>query len=119
MGYERGNDSNRRSAIFEAQGGKCALCGLDLAELARQLFPRSAKTEMRSRALAAHPWARAAYSTSDLFDLDHITPVVNGGGQKGDENLRVLCKQCHKRVTKELAGQRRRLPTKRYQSFQK
>lgn len=117
MSFIRGNDSSRRAAIFEACGGICALCGLDINWLASQLFPRQPPTEMRSRALAAHPWSRKAYCFGDLYDLDHIVPVVKGGGQKGDQNLRVLCKGCHRKVTKELAGQRRRLPSKRYQSF--
>jgi 5-methylcytosine-specific restriction endonuclease McrA len=38
--------------------------------------------------------------------MDHIVPVVEGGGACGLENLRTLCKPCHKRVTAELAGRR-------------
>ena len=113
MSYTRGMDTKRRMAVFDRDGGKCQLCSLDIRELASQLFPRHDKTEARSRALAACPWAHKAFCIGDLWDLDHITPVINGGGQKGDNNLRVLCKGCHRKVTKDLAGQRKRMPSKR------
>jgi 5-methylcytosine-specific restriction endonuclease McrA len=41
-----------------------------------------------------------------LFEMDHIVPVVEGGGSCGLENLRTLCVPCHRRVTAELAARR-------------
>lgn len=47
-------------------------------------------------------------SRHEGWDIDHIVPVVEGGGQCGLENLRTLCHPCHKQVTRELAARRRR-----------
>lgn len=41
-----------------------------------------------------------------LFDMDHKVPVVEGGGSCGLENLRTLCKPCHRQVTAALAARR-------------
>ena len=40
------------------------------------------------------------------WQMDHATPVIEGGGMCGLEGLRTLCVPCHKRETKELAGRR-------------
>lgn len=45
--------------------------------------------------------------TVDGWDLDHIIPVIEGGGALGPENWRTLCRlTCHKRATAELAARR-------------
>jgi 5-methylcytosine-specific restriction endonuclease McrA len=38
--------------------------------------------------------------------MDHIVPVVEGGGDCGLENLRTLCWACHHRETAALAKRR-------------
>lgn len=38
------------------------------------------------------------------WEMDHVVPVVEGGGECGLENLRTLCLPCHKRATRELRG---------------
>lgn len=43
---------------------------------------------------------------SRFWDIDHIVPVIQGGGSIGPEGLRSLCLKCHKRVTAELAAKR-------------
>jgi 5-methylcytosine-specific restriction protein A len=81
--------------------GICAVCSLDCEEL-------------KKRRRATHGSARQEFDTQHcipagrtrLWDIDHINPVVHGGGSCGLENLRTLCIPCHKRVTRELAGQR-------------
>jgi len=42
----------------------------------------------------------------NMWQADHIVPVVHGGGCCGLENIRTLCLPCHKRETKELARRR-------------
>jgi|GEM_PF-4464717 len=34
------------------------------------------------------------------FDVDHKVAIVNGGNEWDEENLQVLCKECHKKKTK-------------------
>lgn len=45
-----------------------------------------------------------------LWEADHIVPVVEGGGASRDvdplENLRTLCRHCHKAETRALASRR-------------
>ena len=43
---------------------------------------------------------------SRFWDIDHIVPVVQGGGSVGPEGLRTLCLKCHRQVTAELAAKR-------------
>jgi 5-methylcytosine-specific restriction protein A len=40
------------------------------------------------------------------FDMDHRIPVIEGGGSCGLENLRTLCRPCHRVVTAALAARR-------------
>lgn len=39
-----------------------------------------------------------------LWEMDHIVPVSEGGGECGLDNLRTLCIPCHKEVTAQLRG---------------
>lgn len=41
-----------------------------------------------------------------LWEMDHIQPVVEGGGDCGLENLRTLCWDCHRIETAALAARR-------------
>lgn len=41
-----------------------------------------------------------------LWEMDHITPVVEGGADCGLDNLRTLCWACHLRETAKLAARR-------------
>jgi len=38
----------------------------------------------------------------NLWDADHVVPVVEGGGECGLDNLRTLCLRCHLEATREL-----------------
>ena len=46
---------------------------------------------------------RRARGSGHLWQADHITPVIEGGGECGIENYRTLCTPCHKKETAELA----------------
>lgn len=46
-----------------------------------------------------------------LWEMDHETPVVEGGGSCGLDNLRTLCYRCHKAVTAELRKRLSKKPT--------
>jgi 5-methylcytosine-specific restriction enzyme A len=42
----------------------------------------------------------------NLWEMDHIVPVVEGGGDCSIDNLRTLCWTCHRRETSALARRR-------------
>ena len=42
-----------------------------------------------------------------VWQADHITPVVSGGGSCDLSNIRTLCRCCHLEVTKKLSDQRK------------
>lgn len=37
-----------------------------------------------------------------FYDIDHIIPVIKGGAQCGEENLRTVCLRCHRIETAKL-----------------
>lgn len=94
-----------RRQVEQRDKGVCALCSLDTLalreEAARCRWSESFRKEHRI------PWGRVS---SDLWDADHITPRIRGGGNEL-ANLRTLCIWCHvgetARLRKELAQIRR------------
>ena len=61
---------------------------------------------MRQRVLYRDNWTCGACGLHspygwNVFDVDHIVPVAEGGGEFDETNCRILCKSCHKRVTAE------------------
>jgi hypothetical protein len=55
------------------------------------------KQSVREEIFRRHGWARGEW-----YEVDHIIPVIEGGGLLGPENLRLLCGACHAVVTREL-----------------
>jgi 5-methylcytosine-specific restriction endonuclease McrA len=53
-------------------------------------------------------WVASGYQAPHLWEMDHIVPVVEGGGGCGLGNLRTLCLACHRAETAELARRRAR-----------
>lgn len=80
--------------VLKRDDCRCELCGVDTfaAHRAEESDP-----SRRRRAVAMK---------LETFDMDHRVPVVEGGGSCGLDNLRTLCRPCHKRVTAELAARR-------------
>jgi 5-methylcytosine-specific restriction protein A len=74
-----------RRKVEDRDAGVCARCQVDT------------KTEAQEVGPYGHRW-----------EMDHIIPVIEGGGSCGLENLRTLCIPCHREVTKELARRRSR-----------
>lgn len=79
-----------RRAAYERDRGVCALCGLDTTALSTA--ERSAMGDKWGR--YGGPW-----------DADHIVPLCEGGTNFLD-NIRTLCRPCHKAQTKALAARR-------------
>jgi len=102
--------SHLRYVLHERDKGVCAICGIDTDALKKEYatFRDANKygnfwNAKKDKWLNAHgiPWSRA---TGNLWDADHITPVIEGGGECGLDNFRTLCIPCHKQVTAELRG---------------
>jgi hypothetical protein len=98
--------------IQKRDKGICAMCGLDTLALAAAVqwvnthlyksnHSRWTFTEWHefTKALGiGNRWP------GDLWDADHIVPVIEGGGECGLDNFRTLCIPCHKKATAELAA---------------
>lgn len=111
-----------RKIVFERDGGVCVACGLDTEQIKRAF--RAAMVEATgdsgwwcySIAVGLHQHVPAAIETvgrlralgfgrtDHFWEMDHIVPVVEGGGGCGLENLRTLCRPCHLGSTKALRG---------------
>src|SRR4249919_1618647 len=74
MSYSRKNDHKHREAVFARDKGVCEVCRTDCA------------------------------APGLTWQMDHILPVSENGGQRGMDNLRTLCIGCHHKETGRLAG---------------
>lgn len=125
-------------AVWERDGGLCALCG-DITELPLRLLLRTRHTTERIRcsysfesrdfwtgivgALERQVEERFASQIAGRFaslpylrhvprpwEADHVVPVSEGGGCCGLDGMRTLCRACH---NSETAALRRRLSARR------
>ena len=110
--------SYMRRLLFKRDKGVCAICSVDTEALKRfwRALPKSGGFEHmggdgpRNEFLKARgiPWGRA---TSDWWDADHITPVIEGGGECGIEGFRTLCllpSGGHARTSRQAQAETRR-----------
>lgn len=87
----------RRSPEFAADlfrfkyGTRCASCGQDEA--------LQEKTWLAAHALLQAQHLSRLLKPFPTFQLDHIRPVADGGGECGLENYRLMCRLCHQGVT--------------------
>lgn len=117
----RSNPNYQKQHVLERDHGVCDACGLDCQRLARSLMS-AWRQRYRGKPEAFRRWYRLwmrfsgrAVTTKlapnrNLWEMDHIVPVVEGGGNTGLENLRTLCVWCHNEATAHL---RKRLARKR------
>jgi len=94
--------------VKQRDKGVCRECGLDCIELAKRLGAVRWRDRAAWEALIAEHGLTGARAEGSrrLWEMDHIIPVVEGGGSCGLDNLRTLCFACHRKATKELAGRR-------------
>lgn len=100
----RTSASYGRAQVFERDGGVCCLCDMDTEALRKrlaQLQESDPERYLMEREMHCIPDHRVT-----LWDMDHILPVVEGGGECGLENLRTLCLWCHAEVTASLNEKR-------------
>lgn len=103
-----------REFIFERDGGKCVLCGLNL-KFAREI--KSWAIEHAREMLEESDWGHSYqlykavsrffeelhWSELTAYETDHIVPLAEGGLTHPD-NLRTLCVPCHKAATAALSA---------------
>jgi 5-methylcytosine-specific restriction enzyme A len=113
----RTSTSYARELVWQRDRGVCSLCGTD-THRQRGAFIRLCTWGERGRFFSVrhHPRvAKLAHKKygipkgrlrAEWWDMDHIVPVIEGGGGCGLENLRTLCIPCHKKETASLAARR-------------
>lgn len=119
--YIKTDSSAMRSAVHERDKGVCAHCGWDtdafrkvlrrMEDYARGYIRNDPVTERdkvefhRAANWLYETFHVSWYSSSSLWQGDHIIPLVEGGKHLL-ENMRTLCTFCHKIETKALAARR-------------
>lgn len=133
------NENKHRKAVLERDKGICKSCGVDTVRLWEwiQTLPMIGNTSaawrygredehtklafrrvlgrhrFRAAVILGRLWGiRIHHHRKSLFEIDHIVPVADGGGECGIENLQTMCLRCHSQKTAEQAGRRARLPSK-------
>ena len=95
----------QRRAVWQRDRGVCAACGRDTLALRRKLKASAGEErELLCHRLLQEGYDRHRLDRLILWEMDHVHPVIEGGGGTGLENLQTLCIPCHKRKT---AGQLR------------
>jgi len=92
--------------VHSRDKGICALCQRDCDALHRKI--RVTKWARRGRRMAELGLPAYLLRRRRYWEVDHIRPVVEGGGSCGLENLRTLCWECPRKVTRELQERRRK-----------
>ena len=95
----RTDPSYLRAQVFLRDQGVCALCGVDTEALRKD----KRKLDYAARRQFEKDWG----GRRNLWDADHVVPVVEGGGECDLSNMRTLCLKCHREVTAELLIRRR------------
>jgi 5-methylcytosine-specific restriction protein A len=87
-----------RAQVFARDRGVCAACGLDTEALRKE----KRKLDYRARRAFEKEWG----GRRNLWDADHVVPVVEGGGECDLSNMRTLCVRCHREATAALRRRR-------------
>ncbi|ELT88125.1 hypothetical protein CAPTEDRAFT_113875 [Capitella teleta] len=111
-----------RKAVYDAEHGQCQLCGIEAHQFFTNLnmiHDRKKRAEMiqNSKFNQLHQRTKQKMvvdpQAGQFWQVDHILPVVDGGGQCDLDNLRTLCSVCHNKVTsdwmKERTKEKRRM----------
>lgn len=92
--YNASDPRELRKRIRRRDRGRCASCGLDTVELKRRMKGRGMWKRLQERGFVRR---------RSLWELDHIVPLIEGGGHEAS-NLQTLCVPCHR---KKSAGETR------------
>ena len=92
-----------RDQVFARDRGRCAVCDIDTIAAWNAL--KRARGAARVAGLRLYG-LKSITARRTLWDADHITPVIEGGGECDLTNLRTLCLKCHRTSTAELRRRR-------------
>ncbi len=116
----RSDPSYAKRKTFRRDKGVCASCGKDTAR--QKKLVQALLYNIRKKAGYTDYWGyydrvpafrkarsivadlikvRISRLNGDLWDMDHIKPVSQGGGLCGLENYQTLCIPCHKDKTRK------------------
>jgi len=84
--------------------GVCSACARDCDALQRKI--RVSKRAQRARRMTELGLPAYLLKRRRYWEVDHVQAVVEGGGSCGLDNLRTLCWECHRKVTRELQVRR-------------
>lgn len=139
MSTTRKEGSRHRAAVLARDHGACSSCGCDTVKLwehmqtiplvtangapwrygrvdahTQKAFRRVlGRHRMRASVILGRLWGVVIqHHRKTLWEMDHILPVAEGGGECGFDNLRTLCLRCHQIETAALAGRLARRPSK-------
>lgn len=110
----RSNNSYLRAQVFATEHGVCQLCGVNAQELFLRMrdAPKSQRKNLLDSAWTAklpleqlNEMLRSP-GEGHFWQVDHIRPVYEGGGQCSLDNLQTLCTVCHKERTARQAKER-------------
>ena len=87
-----------RAQVFARDRGVCAACGVDTEALRQD----KRKLDYQARRAFEKEWG----GRRNLWDADHVVPVVEGGGECDLSNMRTLCLKCHREATAALRRRR-------------
>jgi len=107
-----------RHQVYKRDHGVCSQCGLNCSRWFREFKKwmrelrlhlntlNPTQCEIRDIAIMEYFWLsgldnpkKSWVHRSTFWDMDHILPVVHGGGQCGMDNLTTLCVRCHRDKT--------------------
>jgi len=94
-----------RNQIFAIEHGVCQVCGLDahaLYERVKALSPPERHQDLLRAGVKERKAMLENPQEGMFWQVDHIKPVAEGGGECDITNLRTLCTMCHAKETRRL-----------------
>ncbi|NWH82722.1 ZRAB3 endonuclease, partial [Piaya cayana] len=110
----RSSQSYLRTKVFEVEHGVCQFCHRNAQELYLSIrdAPKSQRKKLLESSWMSHlPLGQLNEMITNptegqFWQVDHIQPVYDGGGQCSLENLQTLCTLCHRERTAKQAKER-------------
>lgn len=107
----RCDSAHQVTVVASRDRGICCLCGRDTLKCQRvyRAYWRDAKHIVPTDHGEVQEALGIKCHFTQPFEVDHVVPVVEGGGLCGPDGLRTLCRPCHKQKSAELARRRRKV----------